>query len=110
MSSSNTQINFISSSVIKFLKKKFTYDDSFDTVISLLIITCITNIYTILSYINEDNIKKLFNDEEFISNFRYYIKFVLMPIIKLALIIYILYYIKINKYHIFIYNLIYNLI
>lgn len=109
MSSSNTQINFISSSVIKFLKKKFTYDDSFDTVISLLIITCMTNIYGIFSYINEENIKKLFNDDEFISNLNYFINFILIPCIKLSIFIYILYYIKKNKYHLFIYNYVHNL-
>ena len=108
MSSSNTQINFISSTVIKFLKKKFTYDDSFDTVISLLIITCMTNIYGIFSYINEDNIKRLFNDDEFISNLHYFINFILIPCIKLSIFIYILYYIKKNEYHIFIYNYVHN--
>jgi hypothetical protein len=108
MSSSNTQINLISSSIIKILKNRFIYDDSFDTIISLLIITSITNLYTILTYINEDNIKKIFNDEEFINNLRYFIKIILVPCIKCMFFISVLYYIKKNRYHIIIYNYIWN--
>ena len=108
MSSSNTQINLIGSSIIKILKNKFIYDDSFDTIISLLIITFITNLYTILTYINEDNVRKLINDEEFVNNLRYFIKNILIPGIKFMFFTYILYYIKKNRYHIIIYNNIWN--
>lgn len=104
MSSSNTQINIISSSIIKILKNRFIYDDSFDTIISLLIITSITNLYTILTYINEDNIKKLVNDEEFISNLRYFIKNILIPCIKFIFFTYVFYIIRKNKYHIILYK------
>lgn len=104
MSSYNTQINIVSSSVIKFLKKKFTYDDSFDTIISLLIITCITNTYCILSYINEENIKKIYEDEEIVNNLIYFVKNILIPFIKFMFFAYVLYYIKKNRYHIIFYN------
>lgn len=109
MSNSNTQINFISSSVIKFLKRKFTYDDSFDTIISLIIISFITNIYTILSYINEDNIKILVNNDEFINNLRYFFADIFIPLIKYLLIFYIIYYLYKHRYHISIYDYFYNL-
>ena len=108
MSNSNTQINFISSSVVKFLKKKFNYDESFDTIISLLIITCITNIYGISSYINEENIKQVFNNDEFINNLKYGITFIFIPCFKLLICIYILYYIKKKEYYKFVYRYFYN--
>lgn len=104
MSSYNTQINIVSSSLINFLKKKITYDDSFDTLISLLIITCITNTYYILSYINEENIKKIYEDEEFVNNLIYFVKNILIPFIKFMFFVYVLYYIKKNRYHIILYN------
>ena len=104
MSSSNTQINLIGSSIIKILRNRFIYDDSFDTIISLLTITSITNLYTILTYLNEDNIKKLFNDEEFVNYLRYFTKHILIPGIKLMFFTYFLYIIRKNRYHIIIYK------